>query len=66
MDIAAANAVFASEAPLWQILMGVYKRFAVSLAELQLKVRPCGAIGRYLFEQLVAFNEKAARLFDGL
>ena len=50
--------------------LGHYERFidesldkvmAVSLAELQLKVRPCGKIGKYLFEQLVDFNHVAAK-----
>ncbi|HJD47184.1 MAG TPA: nucleoside hydrolase [Candidatus Mediterraneibacter norfolkensis] len=60
MDINAANIVFASEVELWQIPRNVYKMFGVSLAELQLKVRPCGKIGEYLFRQLVEFNMKAA------
>lgn len=62
-DIAAANIVFGSSMPLWQIPRILYKQFAVSLAELQLKVRPCGKIGRYLFEQLAQFN-KQMLLFD--
>lgn len=61
MDIAAANVIFASKAEVWQVPMGVYKMFGVSLAELQLKVKPCGAIGRYLFEELVEMNQKAAK-----
>lgn len=60
MDINGANVVFSSQAPVWQITTGVYKQFAVSLAELQRKVYPCGKIGRYLFEQMVEFNEHAA------
>jgi len=55
-DINAANVVFASEMPLWQVPLKAYRPFACSLAELQLKVRPCGEIGKYLFEQLVEFN----------
>ena len=55
-DINAAEVVFASSMPLWQIPKGTYKQFAVSLAELQLKVRPCGEIGQYLFDQLVGLN----------
>lgn len=61
MDILAANVVFASKVPVWQITMGVYKQFAVSLAELQLKVYPCGKIGKYLFEELTETNEKFAK-----
>ena len=55
-DIHAANVVFKSDMELWQVPKPVYKQFAVSLAELQLKVRPYGKIGRYLFEQMVEFN----------
>lgn len=57
-DVNAANVVFSSSMPLWQIPRVVYKQFGVSLAELQVKVRPYGKIGRYLFEQLVEFNQQ--------
>ncbi len=55
-DIHAANVVFQSDMELWQVPKPVYKQFAVSLAELQVKVRPYGKIGRYLFEQMTEFN----------
>ena len=42
--------------------MKVYKTLSVSLAELQYKVEPCGEIGRYLFENLAALNEKLANI----
>ena len=58
-DIAAANVVFQSKVPVWQVPMGVYKQMSVTLAELQLNVKPHGRIGKYLFEQMVAFNDKA-------
>ncbi len=58
MDINAANVVFSSEMPLWQVPKNIYKNFAVSLAELQYKVAPCGALGRYLFEELTELNEQ--------
>ena len=48
--------------PLWQVPTGTYKQFAVSLAELQLRARPCGKIGRYLFEQMKALNDALADL----
>jgi hypothetical protein len=57
-DIDAANVLFKSPMPVWQIPMDVYKTCLVSLAELQLKVKPCGKIGEYLFTQLAALNEK--------
>jgi len=55
-DINAANVVFASNIPLWQIPVNIYKQVAVTLAELQLRVAPCGEIGSYLFEQMVEYN----------
>lgn len=57
-DIAAANVVFRSAIPLWQIPENVYKAMEVTLAELQYKVQPCGEIGHYLFQQMVDFNNK--------
>jgi Inosine-uridine nucleoside N-ribohydrolase len=56
-DIHAANVVFKSNIPLWQVPMDVYSMMRISLAELQLKVRPYGKIGQYLFQQLVDFND---------
>ena len=61
-DIHAANVVFSSSMPVWQVPIGTYKQFAVSLAELQLRVRPWGKIGRYLFEQMVAVNDSMAAM----
>lgn len=55
-DLHAANVVFSSQIPLWQIPKNVYEMIPVSLAELQRRVYPHGEIGRYLFEQL---NEHA-------
>lgn len=62
-DVKAANIVFGSSMEVWQIPHIVYKQFGTSLAELQVKVRPCGAIGKYLFEQMVEFNNNML-LFD--
>lgn len=61
-DIHAANVVFHSSMPLWQINSGVYKQFNVSLAELQVKVRPYGKIGRYLFDEMCELNGKLASI----
>lgn len=61
MDVNAVNVIFSSKVPVWQIPMSLYKVMAVSLAELELKVRPCGEIGKYLFEQMVEFNQVAAK-----
>ena len=53
-DIDAANLVFESNIPLWQVPMNVYRSFEVSFAELAERVAPCGRPGRYLFEELVS------------
>ncbi|MBQ4580143.1 MAG: nucleoside hydrolase [Clostridia bacterium] len=51
-DINAVNVVFRSKVPVWQVPKNVYEMMAVSLAELEHRVRPCGAIGEYLCDQL--------------
>lgn len=57
-DIAAANVVFRSDVTLWQIPTNVYCKPRISLAEMQVKVRPYGKIGRYLFEEVIRFLEE--------
>ncbi|MEK3914193.1 nucleoside hydrolase [Paenibacillus sp. FSL H7-0331] len=59
-DIHAANVVFSSPMPLWQIPRNVYSKMRVSLTELKQRVEPCGAIGRYLYDQLLEINQKWA------
>lgn len=56
-DIHAANVVLKSGIQLWQVPMDVYFMMRVSFAELQIKVRPYGKIGEYLFQQLIEFND---------
>ena len=56
-DIPAANIVFGSRLNLWQVPNSTYGLMKISLAELQVKVRPHGEIGRYLFDQLVELND---------
>ena len=55
-DVAAARAVMASKAEVWQIPVNVYSAMEVSMAELALRVLPCGAIGRYLYEEIEDYN----------
>ncbi len=57
-DITAANVIFNSEIPLWQVPVNAYQQIRVSLAELQVKVRPYGAIGKYLFDQMIRYNDE--------
>ncbi len=61
MDVAGANVVFGSAMPLWQLPKNVYKQMAVSLAELEYKVRPCGKIGEYLCDQMNELNLQLAK-----
>ena len=56
-DVKAANVVFDSAMPVWQVNKEGYRQFAVSLAELQAKVYPYGKIGEYLFRQLIEYND---------
>ena len=55
-DIDAANALLSSDVPVWQIPFCTYTAMRVGLAELQCRVAPCGDAGKYLFEQMVAYN----------
>jgi purine nucleosidase len=57
-DVNAANVVFRSNIEVWQIPSTVYKRMAVSYAELVEKVYDKGDLGRYLVEQLVEWNKQ--------
>ena len=53
-DSHAANVVFSSPIPLWQVPKNVYEMMPVSFAELECRVLPQGVLGKYLFEQLLA------------
>lgn len=55
-DVAAARAVMASGAAVWQLPVNVYSTMEVSLAELAARVRPCGTVGKYLYEELEDYN----------
>lgn len=55
-DIAAANAVLGSNVPVIQIPICAFSAICVGLAELQCRVAPCGETGKYLYDQMVAFN----------
>lgn len=55
-DIEAANIVLSSGVELWQIPNNVYATMNIGLAEIQMKVYPCGAIGKHLAEQMYRYN----------
>lgn len=56
-DINACRVLLQSSVGVWQSNIDVYSRYEISLAELAMQIRPCGEIGTYLFEQLLAENE---------
>jgi len=57
-DIHAANVVFSSDLPLWQVPKNVYEMMPVSFAELEYRVNPQGLIGEYLFTQLMNHSQE--------
>lgn len=59
-DVDAANALLTSGAQIWQVPVPAYGSIRTGLAELQYRVAPCGDAGRYLFDQMVAYNESPA------
>ncbi|MCL2572820.1 MAG: nucleoside hydrolase [Defluviitaleaceae bacterium] len=52
-DINAVNAVMKSDINLWQVPKNVYEMIPVSFAEMAYRVAPQGAIGKFLFDQLI-------------
>lgn len=57
-DILAARILFDSPMEIWQIPVNTYVTMEFSLAELVDKIAPCGEIGAYLCDEMLAFNEK--------
>ena len=55
-DVEAANEVLQSGTDLWLVPSDVYSTINVGISELELKVAPCGEIGRHLFDNLVSYN----------
>ena len=60
-DPDAVRAVLDSPAEVWQTDQSVYCTLEVTLTELKRRVYPCGAIGRYLYEQLEKENHAEYR-----
>ena len=58
IDIAAAQVVFDSPIPLWQVPRNAYRQAVVSTAELDVRVRPCGRIGGHLVGALDRGTER--------
>lgn len=56
-DPIAADVVMASGVELWQVPEHTYQQMLVSLSELEVRVKPHGAIGEYLFTQMVEWGQ---------
>jgi inosine-uridine nucleoside N-ribohydrolase len=56
-DILASQIIFSSNIPLWQIPSNVYSGIHITFAELMLKVKPHGELGKYLVEEMFAVND---------
>lgn len=52
IDIPAAQVVFDSAVPLWQVPRDAYRQALASFAELEVRMRPHGAIGEHLYAAL--------------
>ncbi|MBQ7693414.1 MAG: nucleoside hydrolase [Oscillospiraceae bacterium] len=55
-DVEAGRVLMASKAAVWQIPVHVYGTMEVTMAELALRVRPCGRVGKYLYDEMEAYN----------
>ena len=58
IDPLAVQVVFNdSELPLWQVPRSAYRECLISYAEILTKIRPMGAIGRFLYDNIVRIYE---------
>jgi hypothetical protein len=60
IDLTAAQVVFDSPIPLWQVPRNVYRQALVSMTELITQVRPAGRIGSHLYDRIFDIFELAA------
>lgn len=58
IDIPAAQTVFRSDVPLWQVPRDTYRQCLVSIIELETRVRPHGELGRRLAEAIDVVRER--------
>lgn len=56
-DLIAANVVMASGMEVWQVPEHTYQQMLVSISELEVRVKPHGKIGEYLFNQMVEWGQ---------
>jgi purine nucleosidase len=63
-DVLAANLVMRSKLQVSQIPYPLYGHFCASFAELMEKVYPQGPLGKYLVEQLIAYNSTSSMAME--
>lgn len=61
-DIYAAQVLFDSPVPIWQVPVNTYGGMNISFAELMTKVQPCGEVGKFLVDTMFAVNDWYGRL----
>jgi purine nucleosidase len=61
IDLAAAQVVFDSPIPLWQVPRDAYRQTIAGMAEIEAYVRPAGRIGEYLYDRLCAVGGYLAK-----
>ncbi len=64
LDVAAAQVVFDSPIPLWQVPMPAYRQCSISKAEIDLRVRPHGELGKLLAESIDASPKWVSKHLD--
>lgn len=66
IDLAAAQVVFGSTLPLWQVPRNAYRQLLVSSAEIDVRIRPAGALGAHLAARIDAARTLMAGLGQDL
>ncbi len=66
IDLRAAQVVFGSDLPLWQVPRDAYRRLLVSASEVDTRLRPAGMLGAHLAAALDAARDRMAELGQDL
>ena len=62
IDVAAAQVVFNSDIPIWQVPRNVYRKILMTYAELLVSVAPHGALGQHLKEAIERVMQWTAKM----
>lgn len=63
-DVVAAQTVFGSSIPMWQVPATTYAQCLVSWAELDRDIAPLGALGGHLVDRHREFTQRLERMLD--